>query len=289
MKTILFSFLIVSSSAFTQVTTLNPISDVSLGYHDNYNTENNNYSTAPQFAGFVQVGTQGGVNSNRGLIKFDLSSISQTAVIDSAKLFLYMYNGYSGGPLTAGHYGDNECYLRRVTSDWGDLTVSWNTQPSATTVDEVTLSQSTSSNQDYVVRVDNIVQYMVNNPSLNYGMKLGLVNEVIGNNLSFHSNNSLDPLKRPTLVVYVRTADLEENTSTIFNCYPNPANDNLTLELIDGKKDIKIYDAVGKTILEISELEDSKITVDITNFNSGIYFVSVVNGSKSFTKKIIKE
>jgi hypothetical protein len=58
------------------------------------------------------------------LVDFDLSSISPDAVVLSATLYLYYYE-----------YGDNNpagrsLTLYRVTSDWAEGTVTWNTRPS---------------------------------------------------------------------------------------------------------------------------------------------------------------
>ena len=61
---------------------------------------------------------------NNSLIKFDLSSISYDRDINSASLKVYYYdmagNNPTGRPLN----------LYRITSDWNEDTVTWNTQPS---------------------------------------------------------------------------------------------------------------------------------------------------------------
>ena len=53
----------------------------------------------------------------RGLLKFDLSAIPANATISSATLYLYE-NGNKTGQTT---------YIYRVTSDWTESTVTWNT------------------------------------------------------------------------------------------------------------------------------------------------------------------
>jgi hypothetical protein len=61
------------------------------------------------------------------LIRFDLSSLTDEYVVDSAMLYFYYYectyNNCDGRELT--------CYS--ITSDWDEGTVTWNTQPSYTT------------------------------------------------------------------------------------------------------------------------------------------------------------
>lgn len=128
---------------------------------------NTNYSgsASDDFIGaaWTYNGTQG---VDRSLMEFDLSSIPSTATVVSAKLSLY-YDPYSSW---GGQSGNNAALLERVTSSWDASTVTYNTQPSTSTLDEVLLPQSTSSNQNYVnMDVTSLVQDMVSYPSSSYG------------------------------------------------------------------------------------------------------------------------
>jgi hypothetical protein len=58
------------------------------------------------------------------LIKFNISSIPEDIFIDAATLNLYYYRNEDGNPV--GH----TLNLHRITSDWNESTVTWNTQPS---------------------------------------------------------------------------------------------------------------------------------------------------------------
>lgn len=60
--------------------------------------------------------------------------------------------------------------------------------------------------------------------------------------------------------------------------YPNPANDNVTLELdaIDIKmQHISIFDAVGRVLLSQVVNNDSQITINTSAFVSGVYTISI--------------
>ncbi|MCP4125349.1 MAG: DNRLRE domain-containing protein [Bacteroidetes bacterium] len=120
-------------------------------------------------------------NSNpvqyRGLLQFDLSSIESGSTILNAKLSLY-YNPNSVH-MQSSQSGSNACYLQRVISNWDQSTVTWNTQPSITTTNQVTLPQSSSSTQDYPdINVTQLVQDMVDNPAEGQGFLLRLITEV---------------------------------------------------------------------------------------------------------------
>ena len=195
-----------TNSGGTQATlTLQPDAaagvDASLGYHDNYGTDVNNYGTDAQFKVSCRPGYSGGRQSVRELIKFDLSSIPTAATVQSAKLYLYA-TGYINTSVQ-GHSGSNTALLERITSPWSESTVTWATAPTSSGIDEVAVPQSTVSDQDYVINVTQLVSRMVSSPSTNYGFYFHLVTEDPANGawLFFYSSDHTDPTKRPKLVV----------------------------------------------------------------------------------------
>jgi hypothetical protein len=280
-KIFLVCFLLVGIVVYGQnLVVLYPSKDVSLGYHDNYNTANNNYSTASQLAAFVIEGHLGGVNSNRGLLHFDLDEIPEESEILSAKLSLFAFNNYSGSfQLSEGHYGDNSCNLKMVTESWGNSTVTWNNQPMTTDDYQVVLEQSTSPNQNYTdIDVTNMFQYLSDNRDLNHGLKLSLINEVLGNNLSFHSKESTDSEKRPKLEITfkARTNSIIDFNSEVsdFLIYPNPIVNELSFKLnnTNDYKEIKLYNSEGKLLKVIETKGEKEVKLDVSDFDNGVYF-----------------
>ena len=172
--------------------------DAAIGYHDGNNTANTNFGSAVQNAAYTIPGNSGPLNINRALIHFDLSSIPQNAIITNARLNLYAL-----GPIgsLSGHSGqNNSAYVKRVTSSWSENTVTWNTQPSTTIQNEVTLPASTNPLQDYLnIDVTSLTQDMISNS--NNGFLLKQVNEVVTNVLLFCSIDYSDPNKFPTLEI----------------------------------------------------------------------------------------
>lgn len=295
MKTrILFFGCLVASLSFSQTTvTFYPSKDVSLGYHDNFNTANTNYEWAYQFAGYVIDGANGGYNKNRALIQFDLTSISTATIIDSAKLYFYHYEDYTVAPLDQGHAGNNSCYLKKVSASWDEMSVTWNSQPNTTDVDMVTVPQSTSPTQDYVIDLTVLTQYFISNPSMNNGLKFGLINEVLGNNLSFYSSNSIDSAKRPKLVVYYgggQTNDIDENTISDSKVYPNPVDNVLTVKS-KNIESVNVYDQTGKIVVRaFNETHEEALKLDVSKLSSGNYILEIfsIGGTKSQMKFVKK-
>ena len=164
---------------------------------------NNNYGAHVDIlaSAWTFSGTPGDL---RSLIEFDLSFIPNGAAIVSAELSLF-FNPTSSN---AGHStlsGSNECLLRKVTSTWDEMTVTWNTQPTTTINNQVTLPQTTSNTQDYPnIDVKNLVQDMVTNPSTSFGFMIRLITESYYRAMLFASSDNGDSNKWPKLdICYV--------------------------------------------------------------------------------------
>lgn len=72
-----------------------------------------------------------------------------------------------------------------------------------------------------------------------------------------------------------------------FNVYPNPVQDKLNIQSQDVVDQVAIYNVLGKLVYQGSPNIVSP-SVDMSNFNSGVYFVEVTIGNASKTVKVIK-
>ncbi|MEO7309156.1 MAG: DNRLRE domain-containing protein [Chitinophagaceae bacterium] len=149
------------------------------------------------------------VNGNslvqRSVMKQDLSGLPSGAIIDSAKLYLYAMPEPHGGNLVDAHFGSNNaCWIQRITSPWigGGNPFTWNAPPSVTTTNQVAIPQSTSSFQNNVLDVTNLVRDLISNG--NNGIMIRLQSETAYNIRQFASAWYSDPTKRPKLVIYYR-------------------------------------------------------------------------------------
>lgn len=155
--------------------------------------------TAPEF-GAVAWTHNGDPAYLRGLLRFDLSSISSTATIISAKLSLYSTpNPINGNQVDANSGTNNSMYIQRVTSAWTS-TVTWQNQPGTVTTSQVSVSSTTQSKLDLVdLDVTNLVKDM--QQFGNYGFMIKLQNETIYNSRIFCSSKHSDVTKHPKLII----------------------------------------------------------------------------------------
>jgi hypothetical protein len=148
----------------------------------------------------------------RSFLKFTgLSIIPQSATILSAKLSLYGVESslsspqgnsyYPGSPYNS--YGTNECWLKRVTGDWSESTITWNNQPAVTDANRIAIPASTSQWGYNVTDIDvtEMVKGMINTANANHGFSLMHQVEVYYRSVTFASSDNADATKRPKLVV----------------------------------------------------------------------------------------
>jgi hypothetical protein len=80
-------------------------------------------------------------------------------------------------------------------------------------------------------------------------------------------------------------SELENN----LRIYPNPANDYIKISAVGSQLSVvKIYNYLGILIDEI-KTNSEELEINISNYNSGVYFVEVVTEKGSLIKKIVVE
>jgi hypothetical protein len=87
------------------------------------------------------------------------------------------------------------------------------------------------------------------------------------------------------------TTGISENSiesSIIF--YPNPSNAFITIEapILENNTNVSIKNILGEELF-FTKLNQSHQEINISSFNTGVYFVTVYLNNKSFTKKLIIE
>ncbi|MCA9383194.1 DNRLRE domain-containing protein [Candidatus Dojkabacteria bacterium] len=127
----------------------------------------------------------------RGLLKFDLSSINGNVLDADLSIWEYQYDNY-----------DNYGYFYRVTSDWDENTVTWNTQPSyngtlITSFLFTTYRNYTKTTKD----ITPIVTDWVDGTYPNYGFYIRGSNEGAWTRVWFPSSDNATAAYRPELVI----------------------------------------------------------------------------------------
>jgi gliding motility-associated-like protein len=164
--------------------------------------------------------------THRSLLKFaELSTIPTNATIIRAELKLYgvpssaMYGNscYSGSGYNS--YCPNTSYIQKVTSAWNEQTVTWNTQPTTTTVNQITVPQTTTQwNWNFTDSSANLivmVQDWVSNPSQNFGVMMKLVTENYYRGVVFASSDHPNAALHPELTVTYEVQQEFKDTTII--------------------------------------------------------------------------
>ena len=91
------------------------------------------------------------------------------------------------------------------------------------------------------------------------------------------------------LIDYVRVyqntgLSVDEVFSSKFKMVPNPASDYISIITNEAVDDVQIYNVLGRLVLRESGPIDS---INVSNLDSGMYFLNIYSGSKTVTTKIV--
>lgn len=256
-----------------------------------------------------------GCNSGtmRSFIRFtDISTIPAGATIVSAQLELW---GFPTGSL----YRDNSYYpgsphptnpgwLRKVTSTWNEATVTWNTQPTTTTTNQIAIPASASQyNWNQAFNVTTLVQEMVNTGQ-NYGFSLQLQTEAHYRSVTFASSDHATPSLRPRLTVTYtyncalpREAQNNDNTanpmaaadkvSNDISLFPNPADKSVQVGFHHtgaAAVNIRIVNTAGQVVQSRSYQANegsNKVELNTSGLPKGMYLIQVEGSSMRYPAK----
>ena len=280
--------------------TLKPNSDGGKDIHVLSGLPNTNVDPHQEFV-FCGWTCQGSPCNDRALIQFNMSVIPANATLISATLGLHA--NPSPIVIPTANYGSNNAFLiRRVTSPWSESTVTWNTQPTTTTQNEVLVPQSTSSGQSYLnLDVTALVNDMRNDPQNSFGFMMRLVNEIPYNGRDFASSDHPDSTMWPSITYCYTVLTGVSNylvSSNSFKVYPTLFTENLRIEFLSLASEIEldIFNVAGKKVLgkmvkctprvkQIVQLTENEINSLNTN---EVYFIRIAGMDFTETQRIIR-
>lgn len=103
--------------------------------------------------------------------------------------------------------------IQRITSQWDPATVSWNTQPNYTDLNEVVLAAPDSETQDYLdIDVTEIIRDQVANPEEGYGIMIRMRETDYYRKLVFAGSAAEDPELRPRLIIQYKGSAIAEDS-----------------------------------------------------------------------------
>lgn len=77
---------------------------------------------------------------------------------------------------------------------------------------------------------------------------------------------------------------IDENAMKNVQIYPNPTSGVIVVkaEMMNG---IEVFNSLGQTIL-VKDVENDEVSLDLSSFGSGIYFISILTENGNFVRKI---
>ena len=85
------------------------------------------------------------------------------------------------------------------------------------------------------------------------------------------------------------TAGINENTINNISIYPNPTNDNLTIETNSTTEQrLEILNLMGQTVYT-SYINNKKTTINTSAFANGVYILKLYTDKETVVRKFIKE
>jgi hypothetical protein len=73
-----------------------------------------------------------------------------------------------------------------------------------------------------------------------------------------------------------------------FSIYPNPTNSTIKIAYSERIEEIEIRDVTGKIVLK-EKNNSAQFEADLSHFESGVYFISIITSQNQLVGKIIKE
>ncbi|GAB1415929.1 hypothetical protein MASR2M117_13350 [Paludibacter sp.] len=86
----------------------------------------------------------------------------------------------------------------------------------------------------------------------------------------------------------IHTTNLNVTTNNMFTISPNPVVDMLTVNVNKTLSTVSLFNLQGQKIFE-EICNGNKIIIPMTNFSSGVYFISISDNEKINTTKLIKK
>ncbi|WP_055436516.1 T9SS type A sorting domain-containing protein [Lacinutrix algicola] len=95
-------------------------------------------------------------------------------------------------------------------------------------------------------------------------------------------------ISSPDTAVLATSLDVEDfNRVSLFSYYPNPVNNTLTLNAQQAINNVSIFNMLGQEVIKSAPNAVSK-AIDMSNLQSGAYFVKVTVGTTVETVRVIK-
>ena len=87
-------------------------------------------------------------------------------------------------------------------------------------------------------------------------------------------------------LVHISNVSAAENPLANVKLYPNPTSGQLSIEA-DDMTSVSVYDLVGQCVMQATA-ENGQLTFDMSQLQSGIYFIKVNTSNGSAVQRVVK-
>ncbi len=190
-----------------------------------------------------------------------------------------------------------------ISNDWNTLSVDVSYANFEGTITGAHIHQAeTGSNGEVVINLTDFIDEDNQTIRANITAEGGLNSDVIqaimsgGAYVNIHSEenpsgetrgqiNNTSSFSSPTSVSYIELPSV--------NLYPNPVINQVTVNIADYISDavvtVVVYDMNGRMSTKMSEGNSGSISLDVSNLNSGTYFIEILGNDNNIRTKFIKQ
>lgn len=193
--------------------------------------------------------------THRSFFQFNLGNIPVNAEICYAYLSLY-HNDTTSSQYNSSLSGPNTSVLSRVITPWSENLVTWDTQPSITMTNSVTIPESVLLYEDMLdIDVTAMVADMIADPMNSFGFSLRLETEEFYRRRVFATSDNPDSTRHPKLeLCYSLPVSIDQLSAETARVYPNPIRQgdlHVTTNIENGQpRSFAIFNNLGQLLYE---------------------------------------
>lgn len=98
----------------------------------------------------------------------------------------------------------------------------------------------------------------------------------------------LSGINKITFDLVTEAVESITHNNTSLHLYPNPTENHLFIETEHEIEEIVIYDVYGRKCQQANETTSQQV-LDVTDLNTGIYFIKVVTDNNEIIKRFVKK
>ena len=98
----------------------------------------------------------------------------------------------------------------------------------------------------------------------------------------------LSGINKITFDLVTEAVESITHNNTSLHLYPNPTENHLFIETEHEIEEIVIYDVYGRKCQQVNETTSQQV-LDVTDLNTGIYFIKVVTDNNEIIKRFVKK